>query len=157
MVVLLLRRAARRGHSCPWDGASATFSTPGSVLSSRTCFWRAEHLSGNPLWHDHPPRLQHQLAHLVRVERIEPCLNPVEAQLRLAWEEEHVRARRHQCGPFLLREGEADLGLVPAERDVHDLTDPELHPIPHQHLGAARQTREHPSDVVDRDHASILA
>jgi hypothetical protein len=39
IVVLLLRRAARRGRWCPWDGASATFSTPGSVLSSRTCFF----------------------------------------------------------------------------------------------------------------------
>jgi hypothetical protein len=26
--VLLLRRAARRGRACPWDGASAPFSTP---------------------------------------------------------------------------------------------------------------------------------
>jgi hypothetical protein len=33
MVVLLLRPSARRGRWCPWDGASATFSTPGSVLS----------------------------------------------------------------------------------------------------------------------------
>src|SRR5215217_2302840 len=54
-------------------------------------------------------------------------------------------------------EGESDLGLVLAERDVHDLTDTELHPIAHQHLAAARQPREHRSDIVDRDHASILA
>src|SRR5688500_19890240 len=81
----------------------------------------------------------------------------MEAQLRLAREEEHVRPRRHQCGAFLLREGEPDLGLVLAERDVHDLTDTELHTIAHQHLAAARQPREHRSDVVDRDHAYILA
>src|SRR5215217_6640008 len=35
MVVLLHRRAARYGHWCTKDGASATFSTPGNVLSSR--------------------------------------------------------------------------------------------------------------------------
>ena len=35
MVDLLLRRAACHGHWCTWDGASATFSTPGNVLSSR--------------------------------------------------------------------------------------------------------------------------
>jgi hypothetical protein len=28
MVVLLLRRAAGRGHWCTWDGAGAAFSTP---------------------------------------------------------------------------------------------------------------------------------
>src|SRR5919109_5251012 len=39
MVVLLLLRASRRGRCYPWDGAGATFSTSGSVLSSRTCFW----------------------------------------------------------------------------------------------------------------------
>jgi hypothetical protein len=81
----------------------------------------------------------------------------VEAQLRLAREEEHIGPRRHQCGAFLLREGEPDLSLVLAERDVHDLTDTEFHTIAHQHLAAARQPREHRSDVVDRDHPYILA
>src|SRR5829696_4523576 len=33
MVGLLLRRAACRGHACPWDGASTTFSTSGRVRS----------------------------------------------------------------------------------------------------------------------------
>src|SRR5579863_7199267 len=37
MVVLLLRRAARRGRSCPWDGASATFSTPGTITALNRC------------------------------------------------------------------------------------------------------------------------
>src|SRR5215208_7022591 len=81
----------------------------------------------------------------------------METQLRLAREEEHVGPRGHQCGAFLFREGEPDLGLVLAERDVHDLTDAELHTIAHQHLAAARQPREHRSDVVDGDHAHILA
>src|SRR5215217_7164652 len=36
MVVLLLRRAACRGHSCPWDGASATFSTPDTTTIQDT-------------------------------------------------------------------------------------------------------------------------
>ncbi|HET6759724.1 MAG TPA: hypothetical protein VFH20_10645, partial [Propionibacteriaceae bacterium] len=31
------------------------------------------------------------------------------------------------------------------------------HTIAHQHLTAARQPREHRSDIVDRDHAYILA
>jgi hypothetical protein len=34
MAVLLFRRAARRGRWRRWDGASATFSTPGNALSS---------------------------------------------------------------------------------------------------------------------------
>src|SRR5215467_1388267 len=38
MALLLLRHAARRGRWCPWDGASAAFSTPASVLIYRTCF-----------------------------------------------------------------------------------------------------------------------
>src|SRR5215211_2051662 len=36
MVVLLFRRAARRGHSCPWDGARATFSTPDTATIQDT-------------------------------------------------------------------------------------------------------------------------
>src|SRR5438067_4352073 len=54
MVVLLLRRAARRGHWCTWDGASATFSTPGNVLSSRTCFWPS------PPWGAHTAERDHR-------------------------------------------------------------------------------------------------
>ena len=36
MVALLLRHAARRGHSCPWDGASTTFSTPDTRIIQDT-------------------------------------------------------------------------------------------------------------------------
>jgi len=57
MVVLLLRRAARRGRWCPWDGASATFSTPGSVLSSRSCFWPSLPWARTPAAH-RTPRLR---------------------------------------------------------------------------------------------------
>ena len=65
--------------------------------------------------------------------------------------------RRYQCGAFIPRKSDADLGLVLAERDVHDLTDTELHTITHQHLAAPRQPRKHCSDVVDSGHASIMA
>src|SRR5829696_3933147 len=49
MVVLLLRRAACRGHWCTEDGANAAFSTAGS----RTCFlpsrsWRAHTAQREP-------------------------------------------------------------------------------------------------------------
>ena len=119
--------------------------------------WRAEHLSGDPLRDDHPPCVEYQLPQLVRTYRFKPGLNPVEAQLRFAWEKEDVGPRRYECGAFIPRKSEADLGLVLAERDIHDLTDTELHTITHQHLAAPRQPRKHCSDVVDCGHASIMS
>ena len=72
---------------------------PGAcLLLDSVGWWPAEHLPGDPLAHDHPPRIQEQLAHLVRIE---PRLNPVEAQIRLARQEEHLGPRRHPCGAFL--------------------------------------------------------
>ena len=49
-MVVSFRVAACRGPWCPWDGVSATFSTPGNVLSSRDL-----HLA-SPLWGDHTTR-----------------------------------------------------------------------------------------------------
>ena len=46
--------------NAPWDGASATFSTPGSVLSSRTCFWPS------PPWGAHTAEREPAGAHASR-------------------------------------------------------------------------------------------
>ena len=83
----------------------------------------------------------------VRVERIEPRLNPVETQLRLAAGGRTRRAAPPRVRRVLLREGEPDLGLVLAERGSRpwSLAAPGMHPYRKEEVSARAGPRCRPA------------
>ena len=72
----------------------------------------AEVISGDPLRHDHPPGVDHQLAHLLIVDRVESNDHPVVAHVGLARHEELVRVGGDERLALLFRVGEAHQRLV---------------------------------------------
>ncbi len=118
---------------------------------------RAVVLGGHLLRHHHPPRVEHQFAHLRHVDGRQMDLDPVEPHVRRAWHEELLGLGRHQRLAFLLREPETHLGLVARERQEHDLTDPELHAVADEHLVAPWKRRGQRANVLDRGHRVRLS
>src|SRR5690242_17018999 len=109
------------------------------------------------LRHAHPPSVGDKLTQLVLVDRGQPDLHPVVALVRPLGHEELVRVAGHQCGPLLFGEAESHDRLVARQRHVDDPADPELHPIPDQVLGAARQIPGDPANILNGDHESTVA
>src|SRR5213593_4024004 len=66
----------------------------------------------HPLGHAHPPRIQHELAHLRHVDRVEPHLDPVVPQVPAFGHQELRRVGGHERFAFLLGEPEAHDALV---------------------------------------------
>src|SRR5689334_7640613 len=110
-----------------------------------------------PLRHAQAPRVDHEAAHLLRVERREAGHDPVEAQVGLARHQELLRLGADEPLPLLLGEAEPHQRLVPGEGDVHDLPDPELDPAPDDGLVRARERERHRSHVLDRHHGNVPA
>src|SRR5919205_3435269 len=79
------------------------------------------------LRHDHRPRALDEVAHLLRVDRAEADVDPVEPHVGLARQRELLRLRVDGGLTELLRESAADPGAVGCDGEVDDLADPELH------------------------------
>ena len=89
--------------------------------------------------------------------RVEPHLDPVEAQVGPARHEEDVGLARDEHVALLLGEGEPHLRLVGGEREPHDLADTELDAVADEHLVRAGELLGHAPHVVDgHGHPSTL-
>ena len=93
----------------------------------------------NAFRHAHPPRVDHQLAEFLEVDRVEPDLNPVVSHLRLARQHELVGFCGHHRRAFLLGEADAHHRLVPRERGEDDAPDAEPDLVAHHRLIRPRQ------------------
>jgi hypothetical protein len=112
---------------------------------------------GNPLRHDHGPRVNDELAHLRNVDRVQPHPNPVVTQVGLNRHGELLRLRGDQRGALLLRKAEAHRPLVPAERRVHDPAHSKLDLISDQRLFRPWQGQRNGPDVIRCDHRAVTA
>jgi hypothetical protein len=109
---------------------------------------------GDPLRNHHPPRVEDELSHLVDVDRVEPDLNPVVAEVPAVRHQELDWLRTHECLALLLREREPHDRLVTRERQIDDAADAELHAVADERLGRPRKSKRERSNIVDVDHAS---
>src|SRR5262245_19087515 len=113
---------------------------------------RSVELCGNLFRHAHPPRVDHQLAYLVEVDRVESDVDPVVSHIRCARQHELAGLGGHYALAFFPGEADAHHRLVARERDEHQTPDPELDLVTHHHLVGAGQPGGDAPDVVDGDH-----
>ena len=111
---------------------------------------------GDALRDAHLPGVDHQVVHLLLVDRGEPHLEPVVAKIARSRHQELLRLGGHHRRSLLLGEAEAHLLLVAREGQEDDPADPELHPVADQCLVAARQRQSQRPHTLDGGHAGIV-
>src|SRR5690348_16368064 len=89
--------------------------------------------------HDHPPRVDDKLAHLFRLDCLQPREHPVIPHVCRARLHELVRRSADQPLSLLFRKCEAHRLVVARERQVDDAADAEFDPAANQHFVAARK------------------
>ena len=104
------------------------------------------------LRHAHAPGVGQQLAQLGDVQGSEPGGDPLVPHVAGPRHHEHLRPAGDQRGPLLPGEAESQPLLVRRHRGVDDPPDPELHMIPDQVLGRARQPHRDLPNVRQGSH-----
>ena len=93
---------------------------------------------------------------IVDLDRCEATHDPLGSHVGGGREHVLVRLGRDERFAFVARKREAHHGLVAGEREVHDSTDTELHPIAHQRFVAARKAECQRPHVVDGRHRGAI-
>jgi hypothetical protein len=112
---------------------------------------------GNPLRHDHAPRVDDQLAHLGQIDRLQPNPNPVVTQIGLNRHEELLWLGGDQRCALFLRKGEAHRQPVAAQRQVDHPAHSKLDLIPGQRLLGPRLGQRNLPDVICVDLSAATA